>query len=899
MTNKTLILSFILFFALIGNVKPSPTADYMLQNSNMGTEFHIAIPQNDIKSGQAEEILALYISSYVDTRVVITAPKYGFQWVKDVKAFEPLVLSSENGGASYNWEIINSEEKDQMGVHIESEDPIAVFVLNSRNMSADGYLAIPKKHFGKKYVHCSYYDFHEPWPRRTYRGGGFIVVAAEENTNVTIRLKGEGKEIGETVEGKKIGETITVQLDENQTYMVRGNGDNVFFDLSGTIIEATKPVGVISFHQRTMIPSNAGNGRDCLSEMLIPVECYGKEYITVEYDRGTQEGDLVRVIASEDGTEITGDSYKPGSGNKYENGHCEALLNEGEFYEQNSVRGVTHWRANKPVMIMQYAYSFPWDGNRDWDPLMTLVPPIKQFQKSIVFQTPINAGFNENQLTLFAVGDPNDPEKKALNSIYFDGEQLTKNYPQILYNRIPNTNVYWVRMDIEQDAHSIISDTKIAGNLNGFTGYNSYGAPAVMGVDKIDELDTLKPEIMSYHISCGDYSVEVVEQRNDYEGLQRDQGLQDFFFIKESSYNYELDYQEYTPQEAIYSHEFNLKIIDATKDAKAVFAAIDRAGNYHIDSVFYAATNIEVNDYALKFGNLRINKTKKINLFVKNLSDSLLQIESCSFDDSQTFEIDSVYPSAPPLSLQSGESATVTVSCLPEKETQYEDSINIVTPCYTFKYLATAKGVAPNITIENWDAGEINVGDTICFKQRHGRGLRLGNTGSDTLTIEGFANVNPPFYVSEPTIPPAPIAIPPDDYVYVESICFAPIDSGVYVDTVIVLNDSENDSVSVWRGQAKYKVSVERNTEATLFEIAPNPIENDEVIFKFASPTTKIINVYLYDAKGNKTKTLIKNLSVKETVQKTLELGEVADGLYYIVVETESERYAKKIVLIR
>jgi hypothetical protein len=482
-------------FANASNPFNAPSAEYMLQNSNLGTNFYIAVPQNDVKNGQREEILAFYICSYTDARVKFEHNGAGVVKYRDVKAFQPTVISSINNEASFTWEIYNSEVVENNGIHITSDEPIAVYVLNSRVTSSDGYLALPTEAWGYKYVHCAFYDHRESSNYR--RGGGFIIVSSKDGTSVTIQLKGTGGTLGQTVGKRKIGETISIVLQEGQTYMVRGDAStDQGFDLSGTIITANNPIGVISFHQRTMIPNECPDGRDHLCEMLPPVQSWGKEFVTCAFDRGNL-GDLIRVVASEDNTRVQGTSYQIGTGNVLE--YFDRTLKAGEFFEhynticksnnkQTGVRGLTVWKTSKPAMLMQYAYSFPWDNNSKWDPLMVLIPPVEQYKKSIVFQPTVQSDFIENQLTFFAIGNPQDPEKKLLKSVMFDGEEISKKSQLFLYNQIPNTNIYWGRTNISQDIHTITSNTKISGYINGFSGFNSYAWPFIVGTDKIDNL---------------------------------------------------------------------------------------------------------------------------------------------------------------------------------------------------------------------------------------------------------------------------------------------------------------------------------------------------------------------------------------------------------------------------
>ena len=73
----------------------------------------------------------------------------------------------------------------------------------------------------------------------------------------------------QTLGGHDIGDVISARLDRGETYMVRGNGRTKgIYDLTGTKITSEKPFGLISFHMRTMIPSECVTGRGFFCEML-------------------------------------------------------------------------------------------------------------------------------------------------------------------------------------------------------------------------------------------------------------------------------------------------------------------------------------------------------------------------------------------------------------------------------------------------------------------------------------------------------------------------------------------------------------------------------------------------------------------------------------------------------
>jgi len=897
-----------------GNGFNVPSAEYMLQNSNMGTDFYVAVPQNDIKNGQQEKILAFYICSYADTRVRFEHLGAGVVKYRDVKAYQPMSISSKTGDASFTWEIINSEVVEANGIHITSDDPISVYVLNSRATSSDGFLAIPTEAWGYKYVHCAFYDHRESSNYR--RGGGFIVLASRDGTSITIQLKGTGGSLGQTVGKKKIGETISANLMAGQTFMVRGDAStDQGFDISGTIISSNNPIGVISFHQRTMIPNECPNGRDHLCEMLPPVQSWGKEFVTCAFDRGNL-GDLIRVVSSEDDTRVQGTSFQMGSGNVLE--YFDRTLKAGEFFEhynticnsnnkQTGVRGLTVWKTSKPAMMMQYAYSFPWDGVNKWDPLMVVIPPVEQFKKSIVFQPAVESDFIDNQLTFFAVGNPNDPDKKLLNSVLLDGQEISKSSQMFLYNQIPSTNIYWGRIKITQEVHNITSDTKIAGYINGFSGYNSYAWPFIFGTDKLDQLDTLPPEILVDNINCGNYTMTVLEQRNIFAGdiPHIDQGIRRILLLKELSYNYSLELFKpnlFIPEKGVYEQKIFLNIIDPHTDAKAYIATIDRAGNYSIDSISYDAPNLSSNFNIVDFGNVRQNTKSILKMIVTNTEIDSLLINKINLQKTDIFNIIDIVPNTFPLKLKSNESATITIEFKPVAEFTYDDSLIIESTCYRKGFAVNGTGVLPKISVEDWFAGSIEVGGKVCYEDIFSQGFKIFNPGTDTLIIDSFDGINPPFLLSDPLIPPLPISVSPNQIIYLESVCFNPQDTGTFRNDVIIKSNAGNeDTISIWRGFAYSKVFVEesgKNNELN-FKVIPNPSTADKITIQFEIQKYSNIKIELFDNDSKFFDSLL-NSNVNEG-QHILEYStnSLASGIYFIALTIDDKKIIKKLIIYK
>lgn len=803
-----------------------PTAEEILNNTAQGNEFWLAVPGNDDPQ-QPINALEFYVASSYDTKVTIEAPGFGYSRTVPLKALSVVTFTSKDQTANWQWEFWKSEEKLKYGIRISAPHPISVYVLNGKTVTSDGYLGIPTNVWGTKYIHNSYYDFNEfrPWK------SGFVVIAKEKQTKVTITLKGKGKSLAKTVKGRRIGETWSVTLDPGDIYPVMGDGTTAGgFDLTGSLITSDKPVGFISFHQRAIIPFNAQNGRDYCVEMLPPVSAWGKTFYTVEFKRDNK-GDFFRVVASKDNTTVEM-VYMDKKEGTVLGRRTIKLSRAGDFWEDynywtgtgqtEGIRGVSVWKSDNPILVCQYSYSSNWDSGADFDPFMIVLTPVEQYLKATLFQTPNNKAFNKNFFGIIAEGDPNDPQQKKLKSLVFDGDTLYKKYPQILLNRIPGSNYYWGQLDFANPGyHFIDSKTRFGGYIYGFSEFDSYGWPAAMAFRNTSVLDTVPPPL-KFSEECGEYLFDATELvkdprvgspgANGKDSLQEDTGIIAIELDSAKSYNYKLEItspKELTREPKVERAKFKLSVIDKTKDAYAVIIVNDQADNFSYDTVYYYADKIKMDPEVAHFGKVRISKTKQMEVKLVNEGKDSVKITKVSLLKGKDYVIISgMVP--PEITIPAGGTHSITIEFKPEKEGKTDedpdlsiDSLLVETECAKFRFPVKGRGVKPCIDVEpEWDAGIISMNTETCKKVGTNLGLRITNKGTDVLTVTGIKGVRLPFK----TTIQFPFTIEPGATYFAASVCFEPTEDKADSIRVELESDSQGDEcspTSLWFGRGK------------------------------------------------------------------------------------------------
>ncbi|MBM2815507.1 MAG: Ig-like protein [Ignavibacteria bacterium] len=926
-------LYYLIVFIFINNIgvkaqiptlpeKLGPTAPYLLSNSNLGTEFWIAIPLADKVGGAALVAMEIQICAIKKTEVTLESGDNFFK-TKTVEAFEAITFTSKNNEANVGWEVSESQSNVLKAIHITSKEPIAVYVMNNKLGFADGYMAIPVAAWGMDYYSCSYYDFNRPGggPFPTIEGsGGFIVIASESQTKLTITLK-EKSGAGKTISGSTGGTVLSPLLAAGEVYMVRGDGKKRgLTDFSGTHITANKPIGVISFHTNTMIPSFASEGISPLSEMMVPTSALGTKYISIQYDRQRRiqgNGDFFRFLAIQPNTTIKGKWFDLTTMKTI--GQLEPTCKlPGDYYEHNqtdldqappirdntaqAVVGSSVFESDKPFYCMQYSYSNIWDGASGWDPDMTLLSPVSQYVPAAIFYVG-GLGFNDNGFYLIAQGDPGDPQNNLVRSIQIDDTPIQIFDSKALVNNVPETDYYWDRKALAPGFHKITSNTKLTGFVAGRSSNNAYGWPIIKGTNKLDEPD-FEPPVLKKTFASGVFTITATELSSS--PTQKDQGISKVIFFSDSSFNLTFnmkDSAKFKPQMKVTSQIFYLTVIDPTKKGVGYYAVLDRAGNYVIDSVLFEPELVAVQTTS-DFGKIRVGKPLEKTISIVNNGQTAVNFTKVKLFTGTLFKFKD-NPSLPK-TLDSKGTFDVTIVYTPNSENKQNpdiDTLTFETDSKSYKSVLSGKGTLPHITVLDHNFGQIKVDSIVCIENVNQKGLKIDNIGTDTLNIISIDNVSPPFYNNTKT-PSLPFIIPPGGTVYFKSICFFPKDSGDYSQDIVIHNDAAGDDSSFKLiGQARKKPIVggieEFSNKGTLLLIYPNPATEGKVDIEFLSDGINRCRFEFFDISGR----CIRSMDINETIpginKFTYDLSLFDTGIYFIRFSSGGIFIAQKLIVTK
>ena len=252
-------------------------------------------------------------------------------------------LTTAQKTASYNY-VTGTSSKS---ILVHSDVPVSVTAFNQVLALADATNILPIPALGNEYYHLG----------RAGSGGTtnqdqYMIIAAENNTAIY--------ENG----------TPVANLSAGQVYFKRGGNT----DFSGYHITSNNPVAYYSVHSYHTI----NGGGDNIFQQLTPVNTWGKNFLVPVSIR---EVELIRVIASQDGTVITHTGAKQ-TNTPYTPIPASITLNAGQWVEWRVelAQNGCFIQADKPIQVCSYMVGVNYNQGaiKNGDEGFTCIPPFEQ-----------------------------------------------------------------------------------------------------------------------------------------------------------------------------------------------------------------------------------------------------------------------------------------------------------------------------------------------------------------------------------------------------------------------------------------------------------------------------------------------------------------------------------------
>lgn len=445
--------------------------------------------------------------------------------------------------------------------HITSENDVSVYALNQATYTSDAFLVFPTNVLGEVYYILSYNGDGTFGANSSRTPSQFAIVATEDSTKVEITPSSP------TYVNGKI--SFSVVLNKGDVYLVQSAFDKGFDnpDLTGSLVEADKPIAVFSGHQRAKIPIDmisSNPSRDILVEQLQPYKNWGKNAFIIPlvqpYNITNDGTDLFRIVAAKDSTNI------------FLNGEYIRTINSGEFFEAPADK-IFVINSNNPISVAQYkktSRNFGIDLNIS-DPYMLIIPPKEQYLSSYRIisteswdynsENGFYPAFTEHYISLIV------PDT-AINSIVVDGNPIEAKK----FKPIPGSKYYYVNYPTYGGVHSVYGSAPFGIYMSGFGKANSYG---YLGGMNFIQLNFRPPKIFSSN-NCSQVTGTLKKfSRTDY-------GI--WSVIVDSSYNVNVLIDPFQQGDSLVA--FNADLIDYRSDGSFKISVNDSLGNSRHKNIF-------------------------------------------------------------------------------------------------------------------------------------------------------------------------------------------------------------------------------------------------------------------------------------------------------------------------
>lgn len=634
---RSLAVAIIAFAAGLGIADAQVTETRGTMSLTEGRRYMVAFPQvwASLNEKPNNPAMMLYISSKFKAKIKVETPA-GIARFRINRNYDVLPNQILQVPIAESYMSTESEAREGFGISVTSDKPISVFTYQS--WLGNGELArhLPTEAWGKNYYTMNFYQDRYGISTFKYRPSQILIIAEKDNTIVTYTPTFDTEGGRETPSVPK-GSSQTITMERGETFLIKAKINEALnkeftTDLSGTLIRASKNIGVVSGHTKVAImrypdalPPTGGYAaeahfiRNNVHDAMLPMEMAGKSFVTVpamytatrvtgrtSYDIGIDDdkGDVIRVIALENNTVVRAmRSNGDGLLNKW-------TINRGETRLETSVDVAVYWESDKPILMGQYGKSFgkviPYGGIAEKPaldkngeavqgyptieggmPMLEYVPSTDRWVNYGTFKSPegmdnfFNITFKESEI----------------GKIKVDGKSLMSGFGGSM-RQLAGTPYSYIRTAIGQGDHVVEStDENVKwmawtyGSLDGLKQGRAYGTPISIDL-AIPCPDSL---VVTENIVCGDVTGvgKIVPENIPCGSI--------FAVYADELTNYELVVDE-NFSSGDQKVNFWVNVLDKSQDAKATVRVVTRSGKF-VEKVYtYEADKIAFDPASINFG---------------------------------------------------------------------------------------------------------------------------------------------------------------------------------------------------------------------------------------------------------------------------------------------------------
>lgn len=296
------------------------------------------------------------------------------------------------------------------------------------------------------------------------------IVGVLPDTSVTVAPDGDVLENSASGVVLSSNGTIKVTLGPFDTLNVASKGASG--DLTGTLVQASKPVAVFSSGERVEVPFSAMKppppappGYDptalCCTEHfeteLPPADAAGTHFVVPKSPArsggGYIEPDFARIVGTQDGTQITTSLSAPMD---------QFTLDTGQYRDVWATQSFTV-SASAPVMVGQLLASHAFTTQDIGDPSVSLVPDVAWQRSAYAFVAP--PGYSADYLVLVS---PHG------NTLTLDGAALPGACATASIGKLLGVSYDRIQCQVTAGAHHVVGTQPLAAFAYGYSASGSY-----------------------------------------------------------------------------------------------------------------------------------------------------------------------------------------------------------------------------------------------------------------------------------------------------------------------------------------------------------------------------------------------------------------------------------------
>ncbi len=457
------VAGWVLIFGLF-----SGSISVFAQSSTIGKEFWVGFMENNrVSAGGPNQPGAPDFAV-----LVVTANENATGAIEYLGNSAPFTLSA---GQQYTLRVPsedldllhrNSGSIENKGIHITSNGKIAVHAFNERFRSADGTVVLPLGGLGNDYYITSH--FEELTVPVNFNGNinnesTLLVVATEDGTQVEITTSQN------SISGNIANVPRVITLNRGQSYQIKARADltGSRVRVVGNNADECKKIAVFGGNKWTSV-GNCGEANDHLFQQAYPVNTWGTSFVHVALS-GRTSGELVKVLASEDNTEVR------------VNGISRGTINQGQFLTlEFGINETAKIDTSKPGSVSVFSKSMACNqpnapNSQNGDPFMITYSPIEQLLTSLTFNALNLPSISAHYVNIVV-------RSGAQNSTSLDGENIGGRFFPVP----GDPNYLYARINISQGVHQLRNTEGFSAYVYGFGELESYGYAAGAALDNLN-----------------------------------------------------------------------------------------------------------------------------------------------------------------------------------------------------------------------------------------------------------------------------------------------------------------------------------------------------------------------------------------------------------------------------